>query len=67
MEPIVLERIGDHIAEKEGYVGLKGMEAVFRYIVDQYRWLPQQVRSLSKEDLQLLLAGYEAKATTDWD
>lgn len=67
MEPTVLEKIGDHIAEQEGYVGLKGMEAVFRYIIDQYRWLPEQVRSLSTEDLRLLLAGYESKAQTAWD
>lgn len=62
-----VEKIGDHIGQKEGYVGLKGMEAVYRYLVDKYNWLPEQVRSLSNEDLNMLLSGYEQKATTDWD
>ncbi len=62
-----VEKIGDHIGQKEGYAGLKGMEAVYRYLVDKYNWLPEQVRSLSNEDLNMLLAGYEQKATTDWD
>jgi len=59
--------IGDHIAIKERYVGLNGMEAVYRYLVDKYKWLPEQVRNFSNEDLHMLLAGYEEKATTDWD
>jgi hypothetical protein len=61
-----LELIGNHIAQKEGYVGLKGMEAVYRYLVDKYRWPPEQIRNLSMNDLHMLLAGYEEKATTDW-
>jgi len=61
------EIIGNHIAVKEGYVGLKGMDAICRYIVDKYKWLPDQVRSLGNNDLDILLAGYEEKATTDWD
>jgi hypothetical protein len=63
----VFEKIGDHMAIKEGYVGLKGMEAVHRYLVDKYGWQPEQVRKLSNEDLHLLLAGYEEKPTTAWN
>lgn len=63
----VLERIGDHIVEKEGYLGLKGIQAVHRYLIDKYRWQPDEVRKLSSEDLHLLLAGYEERATTAWD
>ena len=59
--------IGNHIAVKESYVGLEGMEAVYRYIIDKYRWLPDQVRNISGEDLHILLAGYDQKATTDWN
>ena len=46
---------GDIIAEKQGYPNLSGMDAVHRYLIDKYHWLPDQVRSLSVEDLQLLL------------
>ena len=63
----VFEKIGDHIAEKEGYVGLQGMKAIHRYIIEKYGWQPEQVRSLSTDDLELLLAGYEEKSTTDWN
>jgi hypothetical protein len=59
--------IGNHIAVKEGYVGLEGIEAVYRYIIDKYNWLPDQVRKISGDDLQILLAGYDEKATTDWN
>ncbi|MCL5406413.1 MAG: hypothetical protein M1398_06815 [Deltaproteobacteria bacterium] len=62
-----LEKMGDHMAEKEGYVGLHGMRAIHRYLIDKYRWEPEHVRKLSPEDLELLLAGYEEKSTTDWN
>ncbi len=63
----VLEKIGDHMAQKEGYVGLQGIQAIHRFLIDKYGWQPEQVRKLSAEDLQLLLAGYEEKSTTDWN
>ncbi len=52
-------RMGDIIAQKEGYENLFGMEAVYRYLIDKYNWLPNQVRSLSVDDLNMLLDGYE--------
>jgi hypothetical protein len=67
MEQKLFEKIGDHMAEKEGYVGLKGMQAVHRYLIDKYGWKPDQVRQLSTDDLQILLAGYEEKPTTAWN
>ena len=63
----LLEKIGDHMAVKEGYVGLKGMQAVYRYLIDEYRWQPEEVRKRSSEDLHLLLAGYDEKPTTAWN
>jgi hypothetical protein len=63
----VFERIGDHMAEKEGYIGLRGMQAVHRYLIDKYGWQPEEVRKLSHEDLHLLLAGYAEKPTTAWN
>jgi len=62
-----IEKIGDHIAQKEGYVGLKGTEGVYRYLIDKYSWLPEQVRKLATDDIKILLAGYEEKGMTDWD
>ncbi|MGO9316147.1 MAG: hypothetical protein ACLQBD_05470 [Syntrophobacteraceae bacterium] len=67
MEQKLFEKIGDHMAEKEGYVGLKGMQAVHRYLIDKYGWKPDQVRQLSTDDLHILLAGYEEKPTTAWN
>ena len=46
---------GDEVAKKHGYKKLYGMDAIYRYLIDKYHWLPDQVRSLSVEDLQLLL------------
>jgi hypothetical protein len=51
-------QLGDHIAKNEGYPGLGGQDAIFRYIIDKYGWTPEQVRSLSNEDMRILLDGY---------
>ena len=67
MNDPLLEKLGSRIAEKEGYIGLEGLDGVYRYIVDKYRWQPPDVRKLGQEDLHLLLAGYEEKPTTAWD
>lgn len=52
---------GDSIAADQGYHGLNGMDAVYRYLIDKYHWLPCQVRSLSVDDLSLLLSDYAPK------
>ncbi len=67
MNDPLLEKIGDHIAGKEGYHGLRGIDGIYRYLIDKYHWQPLEVRKLQMEDLHLLIAGYEEKATTDWD
>jgi len=56
----VFSRLGDQIATDQGYEDLCGMDAVHRYLIDKYRWLPHQVRSLSIEDLSLLFDDYDA-------
>jgi hypothetical protein len=38
MEEALFEKIGDHMAEKQGYVGLRGIQAVHRYLIDKYGW-----------------------------
>ncbi|MGC9195026.1 MAG: hypothetical protein ACP5IL_06185 [Syntrophobacteraceae bacterium] len=67
MSDPLLEKIGDRIVEKEGYHGLRGIDGIYRYLIDKYRWQPPEVRNLQIEDLHLLMAGYEEKATTAWD
>ncbi len=55
----VFSRLGDQIALDQGYEDLHGMDAVHRYLIDKYRWLPHQVRALSIEDLSLLFDDYD--------
>lgn len=50
--------LGDHIAKNEGYTSLKGQDAIHRYLIDKYGWLPEQVRALTVDDLRILLDGY---------
>jgi len=47
---------GDHIAKREGYKGLDGLEAVQFYLVTKFHWLPSQVRGMSYEDMRFVLA-----------
>ncbi|MCG8632231.1 MAG: hypothetical protein MI863_00305 [Desulfobacterales bacterium] len=55
----VFSMLGDTIAKDLGYEDLRGMDAIHRYLIDKYNWLPHQVRSLSVEDLSLLFDGYK--------
>jgi len=50
---------GEALAKANGYTGLKGLDAVHRFLIDKYHWLPDEVRRLSVDDLQILLAGVE--------
>ena len=59
----VFSMLGDTIAKDLGYEDLRGIDAVYRYLIDKYCWLPHQVRSLSVEDLSLLLDGYRRPET----
>lgn len=54
-----IAKFGDELAKKHGYKTLSGIDGVYRYLVDKYHWLPHEVRMLSVEDLQLLLAGMD--------
>lgn len=46
---------GDELAQRQGYRKHRGLEAIYFYLVEKYRWLPSQARSLSDEDLMFLL------------
>jgi hypothetical protein len=56
-----IARQGDQIAEDQGYKGMYGMDAVYRYLIDKYHWLPDQVRRLSTDDINMLLCDYPKK------
>ena len=56
-----IARQGDQIAQDQGYKDLYGMDAVYRFLIDKYHWLPDQVRRLSTDDINLLLCDYPKK------
>lgn len=51
-----LELFGDELAKREKFHSVDGMDAIYLYLVNKYRWLPRDVRSLSFEDLRFLLS-----------
>lgn len=52
-----IARRGDKLAKKMKYGDLGGMDAIHRYLIDKHHWLPDQVRRLTVDEIQLLLAG----------
>ena len=46
---------GDHLAEREGYKNLDGLDSVHYYLVQKHNWFPSQARALNIEDLHFLL------------
>jgi len=55
---VLLQR-ADMIAKSHGYPELRGIDALVRYFADKYHWEPQVTRSLSADDLHILLSGVE--------
>lgn len=53
---------GDHIAKREGYKSVDGIDAVCFYLVTKYHWLPSQVHGMSHEDLRFVLS----EEMSDW-
>ena len=51
-----LDVFGDHIAQREGYRHLSGMEAIHFYLVHKFGWLPRDVKSMSLEDVRFVLS-----------
>jgi hypothetical protein len=46
---------GDHLAKREGYKAVDGMDAVHFYLMTKHHWLPRDVKSMSQEDLTFAL------------
>ncbi len=51
----LLAVFGDHLAEREGYKALDGIEAVYFYLVNKFNWMPSQVRAMNYEDIRFAL------------
>lgn len=50
-----LEVFGDHIAAREGYKSVAGLDAVHFYLVQKHHWLVRDVKSMSMDDLRFVL------------
>ena len=57
-----LELFGNFIAEREGYKQLDGMEAIYFYLINKYRWMPKDVRAMNYDDISFLLS----QEMVDW-
>ena len=57
-----LEIFGNALAEREGYKELDGMEAIYFYLIQKYKWLPKDVRSMNQEDIRFVLS----QEMADW-
>lgn len=58
-----LEAFGEELARREGYKDVDGMEAIHLYLIRTHHWLPRDVRSMSSEDIRLVLH----VEMQDWD
>ncbi|MBY3367570.1 hypothetical protein HFN93_21850 [Rhizobium laguerreae] len=47
--------LGDYLAEKNGYKDLDGLDAIVAYLVNKHHWLPKEIRSMSEDDLRVVL------------
>lgn len=61
-QAFLIEKFGDQIAKREGYKTHKGFDAVYYFLVQKYRWLPSQVRSLNWDDLYFLMTEEMSKS-----
>lgn len=50
-----LERRGDLIAEKLGWNGLEGLDAVRYYLMQKHHWTPAELFSMSEEHLRFAM------------
>jgi hypothetical protein len=50
-----LEIFGDHIAERENYLDINGLEALHFYLVHKFNWLPKIVKAISLEEVRFVL------------
>lgn len=51
----VYESIGINLAKKYGYEDCDGIDGVYRFLIEKHHWLPHEVRSLSLDDVNMLI------------
>ena len=47
---------GDHLAKREKYKEVEGIDAVHFYLIHKFHWLPSQVKGMSHEDMRFVLS-----------
>jgi hypothetical protein len=52
---VSVEILGDLIALQNNWRDAKGYDAIVIHLVKKHNWLPTDIRSMNKEDLQLVL------------
>lgn len=53
----LLECFGDYLAQENDYPkGIDGFDAVYLYLANKHHWTIEQCRSMSKEDIRLVLS-----------
>ncbi len=53
---LLLHAFGDSLSDRDGFPsGLMGIEAVHFLLIQKYKWLPRDVKSMSSEDMRLAL------------
>lgn len=53
---------GDHLAKRESYKTVDGMDAIHFYLVQKHGWLPRDAKSMSADDLRFALS----EELADW-
>jgi hypothetical protein len=51
-----LDRFGDKLAKDRGYKNLDGIEAIWLYLIQTYKWTPAYVKSMNPEDIRFVLS-----------
>ena len=58
-----LECFGGHLANKIGYKGVDGMDAIWLYLIKTYHWTPAYVRGMNLADIRFVLSQEMANFT----
>jgi hypothetical protein len=51
----VLLLFGNELAKRQKYKNYDGLDAIHFYLINKYKWIPSQVKSLDKEEIRFLL------------
>ena len=51
-----LELFGDELANREKYKEHHGIDAIYWYLIERYKWTPATVKALNTDDLRFLMA-----------